>query len=112
MYLTKDAVRRTLQEVAAMARGSEIVVQYTVPPELVDAQHRQYLAEVCRITDESGEPWLSNFTPDELASQLQEVGFQRIEHLGPDEAQARYFARRSDNLPCQTIHRLIRAQTI
>ena len=111
MYLTKDAVRRTLQEVAAMARGSEIVVQYTVPEELVDTRHRQYLAEVRRINSELGEPWLSHFTPDELAGQLQDVGFQRIEHLGPDEAHARYFAGRSDDLPCQTVHRLIRAQT-
>ena len=110
-YLTKDTVRKTLKEVAAMAAGSEIVLQYSVPEELLDTRHRQYLAQLCSLTAQQGEPWLSNHTPDELADQLKELGFDRIEHLGPEEAYARYFAGRTDSLPCQPIHRLIRART-
>jgi methyltransferase (TIGR00027 family) len=110
MYLTKDAVRKTLRDIAMMATGSEIVTQYSVPPELLDEPHRRYLAGVAAITRAIGEPWINNYTSDELAQELEQQGFDQIEHFGPEEAYARYFAGRSDSLPCQAVHRLIHAR--
>ena len=110
-YLTKEAVRNTLRQIATtVAVGSEIVFEYTVPQELVDERHRKYLAIVIPRVAEMGEPWLSFFSPGELAEQLREMGFDEISHFGPAEAYTRYFAGRTDRLPCQTVHRLIRAR--
>jgi O-methyltransferase involved in polyketide biosynthesis len=44
------------------------------------------------------EPWVSFFEPAELASHLKELGFARVEHFSPADANVRYFAGRSDGL--------------
>jgi O-methyltransferase involved in polyketide biosynthesis len=45
-----------------------------------------------------GEPWLTFFEPAELTSRLNELGFTRVTHFTPDEANASYFVGRNDGL--------------
>ena len=56
------------------------------------------LAWLSRRVASAGEPFRTFFEPDALVARLQHLGFARIEDLGRDEINARYFARRADRL--------------
>jgi methyltransferase (TIGR00027 family) len=96
-YHIEDAILRTLQEVASSAPGSEIVFEYSLPEDLLAGKERQYLA-ACKTAAERGEPWLSFFGPSRLAAQVKELGFTEVSDFSPEEANARYFANRTDGL--------------
>jgi methyltransferase (TIGR00027 family) len=88
MYLSRDAVMQTLQFVAsAMPAGSEIVFSYVVETSVV-ADRAAAL----------GEPFRTFFEPTRLANDLRELGFRQIDDIGPEEANRRYFADRTDRL--------------
>ena len=54
--------------------------------------------------------WLTFFRPDELTSQLQELGLTRVEHLSPADANIRYFADRGDGLHVPGVEHVMLAQ--
>ena len=57
-----------------------------------------------------GEPWLSFFDPAQLAARVKGLGFTKVWDLGPMEANARYFAGRSDGLRVASIRHLMKAR--
>lgn len=97
-YLTEEAIFATLQEVASSASGSELVFEYSLRESLLDEENRQMLAVFKAATAARGEPWLSLFEPASLAVRLKELGFAQVSDFGPEEANARYFAGRTDGL--------------
>jgi methyltransferase (TIGR00027 family) len=67
MYLTRDAMRATLADVAVRsAPGSTLIVNYHMV-------HRRWLARM--IFRLIGEPQISAWTPEEMAADLRSVGF-------------------------------------
>ncbi len=97
-YLTEEAVFETLRFVAAAAPGSEIVFEYSLRELLLDEENKRMLAVVKANSAARGEPWLSLFEPVSLTARVQELGFAQVEDFGPEEANARYFAGRTDGL--------------
>jgi methyltransferase (TIGR00027 family) len=74
MYLTRDAMRSTLADLAARsARGSTLIVNY-------HTLHRRLLARL--IFRLIGEPQISAWTPEEMAADLTSVGFAVHEDSG------------------------------
>ena len=65
--------------------------------------------DTTRVVAARGEPWLSYFAPPTLAADLRAAGFTRVEDLGPDEIQERYFKGRTDGLRVNGIARLVKA---
>ncbi|HET7457357.1 MAG TPA: class I SAM-dependent methyltransferase [Gemmatimonadaceae bacterium] len=67
MYLTREAMRATLADVAARsAHGSTLIVNY-------HTQHRRFFSRLMfRLI---GEPQISAWTPDEMAADLRSAGF-------------------------------------
>ena len=112
-YLAKDAVLRTLCDVAAtVASDSELVVQFIVPPATMargEVAPISGQAERARIL---GEPWLSFFEPAEMERHCRDAGFAEIEHFGFKEATERYFQGRSDGLRPPGHFCMIKARTI
>jgi methyltransferase (TIGR00027 family) len=98
MYLTEEAIFNTLRVVASLALGSEIVFSYVVPEALLDEEHQRLLAAIKAGAAARGEPWLSCFEPAHLKARIKELGFTQVWDLGPEEANARYFAGRTDGL--------------
>ena len=98
MYLTVDAVLRTLRTVAGFAAGSCLCFDYRVPATMLTPIERVVDETLERRIAAVGEPWLSTFDPLQLRSQLIELGFSSAESATPDELNARYFARRKDGL--------------
>jgi methyltransferase (TIGR00027 family) len=98
MYLTKEAVTATLREVAALPAGSTLVMSFMLPIELAEPSVRPGIEAAGRGARESGTPWLSFFTPEEMLSLAREAGFSSALHVSADALTARYFAGRADGL--------------
>lgn len=98
VYLTREAIVRTLTWAASLPAGSAIVFEYAVPPETQTGPARAILAAMAERAAGSGEPWLTYFEPAEARAMLAETGFSDVEELGPEAAFARYFSNRTDGL--------------
>ena len=96
MYLTLDAINTTLTTVAHCPSGTRIVLTYNQPNQALTGLAAETDAALSSMAAEMGEPFISLFRPAEIEALLQECGFDQIEHFGPDEARAKYFAGRDD----------------
>ena len=109
-YLTEEAIFETLRLVASAAPGSEIVFEYLLPESLLDEETRGRFAALKAFAVAEGEPWVSLFEPTDLAARVKELGFTRVWDLGPEEANARYFAGRTDGLCVSSMSHLMTAR--
>lgn len=108
-YLRPEAVRQTLTDIATYPEGGGVVLDYAVAPELLDEQSRMIYEILSGWSRDNGEPWLAPFAPEVIGRMLGELGFGRIEDLGPEEINARYFAGRADGLAVGSLYRLVSA---
>lgn len=95
-YLSDDAIGRTLDACAAFAAGTDLVLDYLLPAGLRDADGQAYVEQVSRSTTHQGEPWLSYFSPDDMAALLAEHGFDEVDNLAQRDFP--YWTGRSDGL--------------
>jgi len=109
-YLAEDVVFRILQQVAFLAPGSEIVFTYIVPRQTLDRENQRLLTIFTRSVGARGEPWVTFFETARLTRKLQELGFTQIKNLRPEEANARYFAGRTDALSVPGLEHVMRAR--
>jgi methyltransferase (TIGR00027 family) len=109
IYLTHDALLGTLRFVASRPAGTEIVFDYAIPPASLSEGERARHDEAARRVAASGEPWLTYFEPPTLVGELRGIGFTRVEDLGRDELDARYFKGRTDGLRLNRMARLVKA---
>ena len=82
MYLTRDAVGRTLGVIGGFAAGTEIVVEYMLPEDLRDAGGQAYVQMVTPAAAERGEPWLTFLRPPEMSALLTGHGFEVLDQVG------------------------------
>jgi methyltransferase (TIGR00027 family) len=96
-YLDKEAIERTLQEIAAISpQGSSILFDF--PNEQLFTTPVKRVQSMVGMAKATGEPMKSCFSYPELESILEKCGFLIYEHLPTDEIQSRYFENRSDHL--------------
>jgi methyltransferase (TIGR00027 family) len=98
MYLTKDATAATLNQLAALAPGSIVVMSFLLPADLIDDADRRGLEASASGARASGTPFVSFFTPDEIAAMVRQAGFADVRHVAGRELAERYFAARTDGL--------------
>ena len=110
VYLTEDAIMSTLRDIASLAAGTEFIFQYEVLDSLLDAEGQRLTAALKAMGTARGEPWLSFFDPTSLRARVRELGFAAVWDVGPEEANARYFAGRTDGLRAVPITHLMKAQ--
>ncbi len=108
VYLDRDAADRMLRYVAARQRGSEIVLTFTRDPDDPDSPAAR--AGMAERAAGAGEPWRTFFRPDDVDGWLRGCGFADVTVLDPDEAAARYFAGRTDDLRAPTHASIVRAR--
>jgi O-methyltransferase involved in polyketide biosynthesis len=109
MYLTADAVAATLTAVGGLAAGTELVMEYALPPELRDEAGAAYAGFALPVAEERGEPWLSFCTPEQLSSLLEDQGMTATEQVRQQDAVPAALWRRSDALRPLDLCRLARA---
>ncbi|RJX28581.1 MAG: class I SAM-dependent methyltransferase [Desulfarculus sp.] len=108
-YLTPEAVTGTLRFIAAAPAGSGAVFDYAVPPELLDARGQAAFAALSQYSAKAGEPWLATFDPAALGRELAALGLGRVQDLGQEEINARYFQGRADGLRVGSLYHLVSA---
>jgi len=112
MYLTREAIRATLQQIAGLAAGSTLVMSFMLPIELADPDVRPGIEAAARGARESGTPFISFFAPDEMLALAREAGFAKVHHVSAVSLAERYFAGRSDGLrPPRNSEELLVAST-
>ena len=90
-YLTEEAVLATLGELASWPGGTEVVFDYTNPPDRVtDPAARAHHEQMAERVAASGEPFRCYFDSAELHARARELGFSDIEDLDRAALVARY----------------------
>jgi methyltransferase (TIGR00027 family) len=108
-YLSDGALDSLLSFTASLQPGSELVLSLNPPDdELAGLDLDAATRSVARTTT-LGEPWKSRLRARELIDRLARFGFGDVFHLTPEEAQARYFAGRHDQLRAPHMEQLIAA---
>jgi len=108
-YLTHQATTGTLLSIAEYAApGSEIVLDYSVPPESLDADKHPELRLVAKLAEQMGEPLIGAIEPSVLHSAVTAMGYDILEDLSGEDQDARYFFDRRDRLSptsaCRLLH--------
>ena len=98
MYLTKEANKATLEQLAKVAPGSTFAMTFMLALELLSPEERATMEFVMKRTKEAGTPFLSLFSPPEILSLAKEAGFKKAEYVSGEDIYQRYFANRSDGL--------------
>jgi O-methyltransferase involved in polyketide biosynthesis len=93
-----------------MAPGSEIVFQYVLPEALLDEENRRLFAVFKAFAAARSEPIRSLFEPTNLAARVKALGFAEVWDFGSEEADARYFAGRTDGLHASRLARFMKAR--
>jgi O-methyltransferase involved in polyketide biosynthesis len=88
----------TLREVAAFRPGSILALSFLLPLELVDAEARPGLERAVQGARNSGTPFISFFTPEEILRMAREAGFRNAAHVSGAMLSERYFANRPDGM--------------
>lgn len=109
-YLTKETALGTLKQVAALGAGTELSLTFIVPQALWIGEDYRMFPIATASAAASGEPWISFFEPGELTSRLRDLGFTHVAHFSPDDANALYFAGRSDGLHATSGEHIARAE--
>ena len=97
-YLTREAFRATLGDIARMPAGTGLGFDYGLSAEVLGPLRRLALKALSERVASAGEPFKLLFTPQELESELDHAGFVRIEQWDASRLNALYFAGRVDGL--------------
>lgn len=104
MYLTRQAISATMQQVATLAPGSTFAMTFLLPPEPAKASK----ASSMRKKGRSGRmPFISFFTPREMLALARKAGFRDVRHLSGTALTHRYFPSRTDLPPSSAEEMLI-----
>jgi len=98
LYLTKEAITTTLQQIARLAPGSTLAMTFILPIEFSEPEERPGFEAAIKGARASGTPFISFFTPEEMVTLAREAGFKEAYHVSGKELTKRYFAHRSDGL--------------
>ena len=109
MYLTEEAVMRTLADVARLPSPSEIVFDFGVSPAALPPLARLAQQALAARVAAAGEPFLSAFDPAILPTRLQALGFADVEVMSAEALNAHYFEGRTDGLRLAGASRIARA---
>ncbi len=104
-YLTQEAIRDTLERVAAMsAPGTRLVFDFKTAKHMMSAEWRTLAEKMEGFVARRGEPMLTDFTPQSLTDLLERYGYQEVEMMPPEEQQKRYLGDSSEIEPAEFFH--------
>lgn len=96
MYITKPATESTLSRLVQLAPGSIVAMTFMYPLELVDEIDRPALIGAARGAESAGTPWLSFYSPEEMASLATDAGFRHVTCIPTNELAERAGVGRSN----------------
>ena len=104
-YLTQEAIRDTLERVAAMsAAGTRLVFDFKIAKHMMSGEWRTLAEKMEGFVARRGEPMLTDFTPQSLSDLMEKYGYREVEMMPPEEQQNRYLDESSDVEPAEFFH--------
>ena len=98
MYLSHEAIKKTLNDLKQFAIGSKFIMTFMLPLEDVDLQDRIGYERSLKGAQASGTPFISFFKPADMLNLARSVGFENLEHLSTVDIVDKYFKNRTDHL--------------
>ena len=98
LYLTKEAITSTLNQIAELSSGSELAMSFYLPIELLEEEDKPMQEMVEKGARESGTPMLSFFSRYEILNLADKAGFKEAKTISTKEMEQYYFNDRTDNL--------------
>ncbi|MDD4968400.1 MAG: class I SAM-dependent methyltransferase [Paludibacter sp.] len=98
LYLTKEAIISTLNQIATFASGSTLALTFNLPIELVDEEDKPLIEMSIKGANASGTPMISFFAPNEIMVLAREAGFKDAKTISTKDMEQIYFKNRADNL--------------
>lgn len=95
-FLLPETLQAVLARVRRFPAGSGIVFDYRLPRAALDAEEQRQHDSLQKRATAKGEPFRDGWTPEEMARELR--AFARMENVGREELNMRYFAGRADGL--------------
>ena len=96
-YLEMESIKETLVSIAShMAPGSAVMFDYLADPNLTPYGFIRMQENSANFVAKRGEPWLSSFIPDDLPGFLDDLGYDTVNHLKPQEVGSHYFSETDD----------------
>jgi len=111
MYLSREANEATLRQISRLAPGSTFAMTFMLALDLLPAPERAVMEFVMARARESGTPFVSLFTPDEIIAMAKSCGFKDARFVSAGDIFNRYFASRSDGLNAGTAEAFLIAKT-
>jgi methyltransferase (TIGR00027 family) len=108
-YLSEEALDLTLKFILSMPRSSEIAFSFVLADHALPADEADLATAFTTRFASMGEPWLTRFVPTQLVAKLTMMGFSKVFHLSPNDANERYFHNRRDGLSVGTMEQMMRA---
>lgn len=96
LYLTKEAIIATLNQIATLARGSKLAMTFYLPIELLDEEDKALMEMSIKGAGEAGTPFVSFFSPDEILELARDAGFKEAKTISTKDMD--YFTNRTDHL--------------
>jgi methyltransferase (TIGR00027 family) len=109
LYLTLDATRATLRQLARLAPQSEVTISYCPPPDGTDAAATETFAKASPTVEATGESFIGYYRDSDLEHLAREAGFSDVIHYPLAALNARYFNSRPDGLRLHSIEQLLTA---
>jgi methyltransferase (TIGR00027 family) len=97
LYLSKEAINSTLQQVAALARGSQLAMTFYLPLELMDEEDKPLQEIALKGAREAETPMVSFFSPKEILELARNAGYKEAKTISTQEMEPLYFSGRTDN---------------
>jgi methyltransferase (TIGR00027 family) len=98
MYLTNETNLATLQQMAKLAPRSTFAMTFMLALDLLSSQERSIMEFVMKKARESGTPFVSLFSPEEIIDMAIQAGFKKAEYFSGENLYQKYFVGRSDGL--------------
>ncbi len=97
-YLTSESFDKTLSYLAGLAARSGLVLDYTLPRELLNEREQREFDSLAARVKQAGEPFQLFWTPEDMNNRLGLAGFHVTEDLDRTAINQRFFQARVDGL--------------
>jgi methyltransferase (TIGR00027 family) len=98
LYLTKDAIADTLNQMAKLSEGSTLAMTFYLPIELLDKEDKPMQEMAEKGARAAGTPFVSFFKTNEILAMADNAGFKEAKTISTKDMEELYFKNRSDNL--------------
>jgi len=111
MYLTKEANLATLEQAVSLAPNSTFAMTFMLALDSLEPKEKSMMEFVMKKAHESGTPFLSLYSPEDMLSTAKVAGFKSPQYVSAEEIYQRYFANRKDGLRAGNAEAFLVAKT-